>query len=1215
MFYNHQEIEKKWQNYWEDNQTYKTENASTKPKFYVLDMFPYPSGAGLHVGHPLGYIASDIYARFKRHQGFNVLHPIGYDSFGLPAEQYAIQTGQHPAITTEQNITRYEEQLRKIGFSFDWNREVRTSDASYYKWTQWIFIELFHSWYNKTSDKAEPISTLIQHFSEKGTKGINAAQNDDLNFTAEEWNNASELDKQDILLNYRLAYRAETTVNWCPALGTVLANDEVKDGKSERGGYPVFQKKMMQWSMRITAYSERLLQGLQKLDWPQPLKDSQEYWIGKSQGASVRFPLSPEGEKTSTNDSLQNNSLQSDSKKFGYLTGGNNSALLIKYAQKMRDFPTDAEKLLWENLKSKNLGDKFRQQHLIGDFIADFVCLSKRLIIEIDGGYHDEVEQQILDEERTNQLNDLGFEVIRFKNEEVLGNLDEVLNTIKNVLSTKEDIRLDEQQEESVEYGTENQPLFSPSGERGIEVFTTRPDTIFGATFMVLAPENPLVEKLTTPEQKAEVEKYVEETSKKTERDRMADVKNVSGAFTGSYAVNPFTGKNIPIYISDYVLMGYGTGAVMAVPAHDERDHRFAKKFGLEIVNVIENDFDIQEQSYDSKDSVCVNSEFLNGLNYNEAKKLIISKIVEKGIGFGTTNYKQRDAIFSRQRYWGEPVPVYYKNGMPYTLPVSALPLELPEVEKYLPTEDGDPPLGNAKEWYWLPLSPEGENGGKIVSKSEWEASPLGRFGGALELSTMPGWAGSSWYFLRYMDPKNDGEFCAKELSDYWGQVDLYIGGSEHATGHLLYSRFWNMFLKDRGYINQDEPFQKLINQGMILGMSAFVYKLHPDYPSDIKFDLKDLEINFPNNLFVSKKIANSVLNYKKTVADLAFKDDFKEGGLDFYYNSIEAPKELLDLGGLYFNALKKLNPNTPEIDILEDVLFLGDIQSLHVDVSLLKGTSDELDIEKFKQWRAEFNDAEFILDNGELYDSNSSPSGRSGGAYITEREVEKMSKSKYNVVNPDDIAEEYGADCLRLYEMFLGPLEQSKPWNTQGLSGVYGFLKKFYNLYFDGDAFSVSDEEPTKEELKVLHTLIKKFMFDIQNFSFNTSVSQFMIAVNELQKLKCNKRKILEPLAIVISPYAPHICEELWSLLGHKNSIEFEPFPKFDEKYLVEDEIEYPVSFNGKMRFKIPLSADLKVQEIEEIVTKDEKVLQILEGKQPKKIIVVPKKIINIVF
>ena len=937
MFYDHKQIEQKWQKFWEENQTYKTENNSTKPKFYVLDMFPYPSGAGLHVGHPLGYIASDIYARFKRHQGFNVLHPIGYDSFGLPAEQYAIQTGQHPAITTEQNITRYEEQLRKIGFSFDWSREVRTSDASYYKWTQWIFIELFHSWYNKTSDKAESIETLVEHFSKFGTENLNAVQNDELNFTAEEWNAADENKKQDILLNYRLAYRAETTVNWCPALGTVLANDEVKDGKSERGGYPVFQKKMMQWSMRITAYSERLLNGLKTLDWPQPLKDSQEYWIGKSQGAAVKFKVSGMDEK--------------------------------------------------------------------------------------------------------------------------------------------------------------------------IEVFTTRPDTIFGATFMVLAPENPLVSTLTTAEQKSEVENYIEETSKKTERDRMADVKNVSGAFTGSYAVNPFTGKNIPIYISDYVLMGYGTGAVMAVPAHDERDHRFAKKFGLEIINVIENDVDIQEESYDSKDSVCVNSEFLNGLNYNDAKAKIISEIEKMGIGHGTTNYRQRDAIFSRQRYWGEPVPVYYKEGMPYTLPVSALPLELPEVEKYLPTEDGDPPLGNAKNFAW------DEANQKVVSVDLIDEKTVF----PMELSTMPGWAGSSWYFLRYMDPKNNGEFCAKDLSDYWGQVDLYIGGSEHATGHLLYSRFWNMFLKDRGYINQDEPFQKLINQGMILGMSAFVYRIDG------------------TNQFVSKSLAK----------------DYQT-------------------------------------------------QKIHVDVSLLKGTSDELDIEAFKKWRAEFADAEFILEDGK---------------YITEREVEKMSKSKYNVVNPDDIAEEYGADCLRLYEMFLGPLEQSKPWNTQGLSGVYGFLKKFYNLYFDGDNFSVSEEEPTKAELKVLHTLIKKFTFDIQNFSFNTSVSQFMIAVNEFQKMKCNKRAILEPLAVIISPYAPHICEELWEKLGKNTSIEFEKLPELNEAYLVEDEINYPVSFNGKMKFTLALAADLDAKQIEEIAMSNEKVQEILAGATPKKIIIVPKKIINIVF
>ncbi|MDN5422980.1 MAG: leucine--tRNA ligase, partial [Chryseobacterium sp.] len=932
MFYDHQQIEKKWQKYWEENQTYKTSNNTDKPKFYVLDMFPYPSGAGLHVGHPLGYIASDIYARYKRHQGFNVLHPVGYDSFGLPAEQYAIQTGQHPAITTEENINRYEEQLKKIGFSFDWSRELRTSDASYYKWTQWIFIELYHSWYNKDTNKAESIDTLIQHFAEKGTEGLNANQNDELNFTAEEWKDSSDLDKEDILLNYRLAFRAETTVNWCPALGTVLANDEVKDGKSERGGFPVFQKKMMQWSMRISAYSERLLQGLQTLDWPQPLKDAQEYWIGKSQGAQVQF--------------------------------------------------------------------------------------------QVEG--HEEI----------------------------------------------------------------------------VEVFTTRPDTIFGATFMVLAPENPLVDTITTEAQKAEVDTYIEETSKKTERDRMSDVKNVSGAFTGSYAINPFSGEKMPIYISDYVLMGYGTGAVMAVPAHDERDHRFAKKFNLDIKKVVDTDEDVQEKSFDSKDSVCVNSDFLNGLNYNEAKSKIISEIENKGIGHGTTNYRQRDAIFSRQRYWGEPVPIYYKQEMPYTLPVSALPLELPEVEKYLPTEDGDPPLGNAKEFAW------DEANQKVVATDLIDNKTVF----PLELSTMPGWAGSSWYFLRYMDPSNDEVFTNKDLSDYWGQVDLYIGGSEHATGHLLYSRFWNMFLKDRGYIKNNEPFQKLINQGMILGMSAFVYRIDG------------------TNQYVSKNLAGD-----------------------------------------------------------------HQTQKIHVDVSLLKGTSDELDTEAFKAWRPDYANAEFILEDGK---------------YITDREVEKMSKSKYNVVNPDDICEEYGADGLRLYEMFLGPLEQSKPWNTQGLSGVYGFLKKFWNLYFNGDTFEVSDEEPTKAEYKVLHTLIKKVVYDIENFSFNTSVSSFMIAVNELQKIKCNKRNILEPLAVIISPYAPHICEELWSMLGNTESVEFEKFPILNEDYLVEDEIEYPVSVNGKMKFKISLSAQLSAKEVEDLVISDEKMQPILEGKTPKKIIVVHHRI-----
>lgn len=938
MFYNHQEIDRKWQSFWKEKNTFRAENITEnggKPKFYVLDMFPYPSGAGLHVGHPLGYIASDIYSRYKRHQGYNVLHPIGYDSFGLPAEQYAIQTGQHPALTTEVNINRYEEQLRKIGFSFDWSREIRTSDSSYYRWTQWIFVELFHSWYNKTTDRAEPITTLVSHFEVNGTKKLSACQTQDVEFSAEQWNAFSEEKKQEVLLNYRLAFRAETTVNWCPALGTVLANDEVKDGKSERGGYPVFQKKMMQWSMRITAYSERFLKGLDTLDWAESIKESQKNWIGKSSGASVKF-----------------------------------------------------------------------------------------------------------------QIKDIDAE---------------------------------------------------------IEVFTTRPDTIFGVSFLTLAPEHELVLKITSEEQRAEVEAYIETTTKRSERERMADVKTISGVFTGAYAVHPFTQELIPIWIGDYVLAGYGTGAVMAVPAGDDRDYAFAKHFDIEFKNIFNQD--ISEKAFTEKENFELqNSDFLNGLEYQSATSKIISELESRGIGLGTTTYRQRDAIFSRQRYWGEPVPIYYKGDIPYTLPVDCLPLELPEVEKYLPTEDGDPPLGNAKTFAW------DEKNKKVVSTDLIDNHSVF----PLELSTMPGWAGSSWYFLRYMNPDNNLDFCNREISDYWGQVDLYIGGSEHATGHLLYSRFWTMFLKDRNYISHEEPFQKMINQGMILGISAFVFRIDG------------------TNQFVSKNLAKN-----------------------------------------------------------------HETQKIHIDISLLKGASDELDTEKFRAWRPEFRDAEFILEDEK---------------YITEREVEKMSKSKYNVVNPDDICEEYGADCLRLYEMFLGPLEQSKPWNTQGLSGVYGFLKKLYNLYFEGDKVNISDEEPTKEEYKILHTLIKKVVYDIEHFSFNTSVSQFMIAVNDLQKLKCNKRAILEPLAVVISPYAPHICEELWQILGNSESVEYVPFPIFDEKYLVEDEIEYPVSFNGKVRFKLSLSAELSKEDIEEIVLKNDKVLAQLNGNNPKKIIVVPKKIINIV-
>ncbi|MFJ1261150.1 leucine--tRNA ligase [Capnocytophaga canis] len=951
MNYNHKDIEAKWQKYWSENQTFKTENYSEKPKFYVLDMFPYPSGAGLHVGHPLGYIASDIFARYKRHKGFNVLHPQGYDSFGLPAEQYAIQTGQHPEKTTRENIARYREQLDKIGFSFDWSREVRTSNADYYKWTQWIFIQLFHSWYNNTTNKAEDIQTLVQHFEKFGTENLNAAQTEELHFTAEQWKNYSEEEKQNILLNYRLAFRAETTVNWCPALGTVLANDEVVNGVSERGGYPVFQKKMTQWSMRITAYSERLLQGLETVDWSESVKESQRNWIGKSKGASIKF----------------------------------------------------------------------------------------------------------------------------------------------KVLSSKS---------QDVEPETSN--------VEHITVFTTRPDTIFGVTYLTLAPEHELVLQITTEAQKQAVLDYIEATSKRSERDRMADTKTISGVFTGAYAVCPATGYYLPIWIGDYVLAGYGTGAVMAVPAGDERDYAFAKHFagaeGMpEIINIF--DKDISENAFTEKGGFKLqNSDFLNGMDYEEATEKILEELEKTGVGKAKINYRQRDAIFSRQRYWGEPVPVYYKNGMPYTLPLSALPLELPEVEKYLPTEDGDPPLGNAKEYAWN----EAEE--KIVSIDLIDNQSVF----PLELSTMPGWAGSSWYWLRYMDAHNEKEFASQETLNYWQNVDLYIGGSEHATGHLLYSRFWNKFLKDRGFIQAEEPFQKMINQGMILGTSAFVYRLEG------------------TNTFVSK----GQIGDKK-------------------------------------------------------------VQQIHADVSLVNASS-ELDIEGFKQWRPDFADAEFILDEN--------------GKYIVGHEVEKMSKSKYNVVNPDDICEQYGADTLRLYEMFLGPLEQAKPWNTAGITGVSGFLKKFYNLYFDADAVSISDEEPTKEEYKILHTLIKKVEYDIENFSFNTSVSAFMIAVNELQKIKCNKRAILEPMAVLISPYAPHIAEELWEVLGHNESISRVPFPTFEEKYLVESTKEYPVSFNGKVRFKIELPLDMPNEEVEKIILADERTQAQLGGNPPKKIIVVKGKIVNVV-
>ena len=942
--YHFNEIEAKWQKYWAENQTFKAENFSEKPKYYVLDMFPYPSGAGLHVGHPLGYIASDIYARYKRHQGYNVLHPQGYDSFGLPAEQYAIQTGQHPAKTTTENIKRYREQLDKIGFSFDWSREVRTSDPEYYKWTQWIFIQLFESWYCKLHEQSFPISDLISVFEKEGNSGLNAKCGNELpDFSAAMWNSFSEDKKQKILLNYRLTYLAETEVNWCPQLGTVLANDEIVNGVSERGGFPVIKKKMTQWSMRISVFGERLLQGLETLDWSESLKETQRNWIGKSVGASVEFKL--------------------------------------------------------------------------------------------------------VDEKK------------EFK-------------------------------------------------DTAIKTFTTRPDTIFGVTFLTLAPEHELVNKITTIDQRIEVGEYITVSAKKTERERMADVKNITGVFTGAYAKHPITKELIPIWIGDYVLAGYGTGAVMAVPCGDQRDYDFAKHFGISIKNIFEG-IDISEKAHSEKEgTIIANSYFINGLSYKEATDKVIEKLEKKHRGAKEINYRLRDAVFSRQRYWGEPFPVYYKDGLPQMIAAKHLPIRLPEIEKYLPTETGEPPLGRADVWAW------DTNNNKIVSNEHIDNIIIF----PLELNTMPGWAGSSWYMFRYMDALNKEEFASKEAMNYWKNVDLYIGGCEHATGHLLYSRFWVKFLKDRGFLSVGEPFKKLINQGMILGESAFIHRVEGE-----------------NKLVTSSQIE-----------------------------------------GL----------NT---------------QSIHVDISFVN-TSNELDIEAFKNWRPEYKDAEFITEED--------------GTFKVSREVEKMSKSKYNVVNPDDICTQYGADTLRMYEMFLGPLEQAKPWSTAGITGVHSFLKKMWRLFHSGvdESLFVTDKPASKDNLKTLHKTIKKVIEDIENFSFNTSVSTFMIAVNELSTQKCNSKEVLAPLLVLLSPYAPHISEELWSKLGNKESISTASFPKFEEKFLKEDVKKYPISFNGKMRFTLELPLDLSKDEIESVVMSHEKTIHYLEGRMPKKVIIVPGKIVNIV-
>jgi leucyl-tRNA synthetase len=1169
MKYNPNEIDARWQKYWADNQTFAASNTSNKPKYYVLDMFPYPSGAGLHVGHPLGYIASDIVARFKRHKGFNVLHPQGYDSFGLPAEQYAIQTGQHPDKTTKENIARYREQLDKIGFSFDWSREVRTSNADYYKHTQWIFIQLFNSWYNKNTDKAEDISTLISLFSADGNTAVNAVCDDNIaSFSAAEWHSFDDEAQQKILLQYRLTYLAETEVNWCPGLGTVLANDEIVNGVSERGGHPVIRKKMTQWSMRISAYAERLLKGLDTIDWSESIKESQRNWIGKSVGAMVSFNLMPHPQPLSKGEGSQdaeNNKLQSA---YGYQTANPLYAKeLVANARSNRKEATEAEDFLWQEVRNSKLGFKIRRQHYIGNFIADFVCLEKKLIIEVDGEYHNDLEQKEKDDERTLILEQKYFyKVIRFTN-------DEVINDLKSVVS-KIETKLKERKSESI---STLAPLSFGEGlgERSIEVFTTRPDTIFGVTFMTLAPEHPLVQEITTEECRQSVNDYIQKTAKRSERERMADVKTISGVFTGAYAEHPFTKEPIPVWIGDYVLAGYGTGAVMAVPCGDERDYAFANFFkgtlGMpEIKNIF--DQDVSQEAYGAKEGFkLVDSDFLNGLGYKEGTQKVIEALEKINQGQGKTNYRLRDAVFSRQRYWGEPFPVYYVNGLPQMIDAKHLPIVLPEVEKYLPTEDGLPPLGNATTWAW--------DVEKLCVVSCELIDDVKVF--PLELNTMPGWAGSSWYWMRYMDAHNENEFASQEALAYWENVDLYIGGSEHATGHLLYSRFWNKFLKDKGFAPTEEPFKKLINQGMILGMSAFVYRLY-SIPMIGKASTGNIEDNavrdYHSYVCVSKEIYDKIIQkklsnneYSELSKKLIEKIDLKNTQLPI--GERKYSRQLTNIGALPY----------------------------HVDLSVINEITNELDVEKFKvhSLYSDYKDAEFISENGK---------------YIVGREVEKMSKSKYNVVNPDDICNEYGADTLRLYEMFLGPLEQAKPWNTAGITGVFGFLKKLWRLYFDDNGLIITENEPSKDSLKSLHKTIKKATEDIENFSFNTSVSQFMICVNELSSQNCHERAILEPLAITISPYAPHIAEELWKQLGHSGSIALVDYPICNEKYLVESDKEYPVSFNGKMKFTMVLPLDLSVAQIEEIVMKDERTVKQLDGKIPNKVIIVPGKVINLV-
>nr|WP_291592590.1 class I tRNA ligase family protein [Bacteroides sp.] len=1031
MEYNFREIEKKWQKRWVEEKTYQVTEDDSKQKFYVLNMFPYPSGAGLHVGHPLGYIASDIYARYKRLQGFNVLNPMGYDAYGLPAEQYAIQTGQHPAITTINNIDRYREQLDKIGFSFDWNREIRTCDPEYYHWTQWAFLKMFNSYYCNDEQEARPIEELEKAFAIYGNEGLNAACSEEISFTAEEWKAKSEKEQQEILMNYRIAYLGETMVNWCAELGTVLANDEVVDGVSERGGFPVIQKKMRQWCLRVSAYAQRLLDGLDTIEWTESLKETQRNWIGRSEGAEIQF--------------------------------------------KVKD-------------------------------------------------------------------SDLEF-----------------------------------------------------------TIFTTRADTMFGVTFMVLAPESELVAQVTTPEQKAEVDAYIDRTKKRTERERIVD-RSVTGVFSGSYAINPFTGEAVPIWISDYVLAGYGTGAIMAVPGHDSRDYAFAKHFGLEIRPLVEG-CDVSEESFDAKEGIVCNSPrpdvtpycdlSLNGLTIKEAIETTKKYVKDHNLGRVKVNYRLRDATFSRQRYWGEPFPVYYKDGMPYVIDESCLPLELPEVAKFLPTETGEPPLGHATKWAWDTVN-------KCIADNE-KIDNVTIF--PLELNTMPGFAGSSAYYLRYMDPRNHEALVDPKIDQYWKNVDLYVGGTEHATGHLIYSRFWNKFLHDVGVSVMEEPFQKLVNQGMIQGRSNFVYKIIFNFPnnqpksffiSNRYYEKITTDIYYPFPTELNEWFPNEL---RKEIEKQLGENYFINNGIDFeaYSNTV---KENHEKGRPDTNNLEENIHSVFSAKEHKKLPFELIVQRLHVDVNIV--SNDILDLEAFKAWRPEYKTAEFVLEDGK---------------YICGWAVEKMSKSMFNVVNPDMIVEKYGADTLRMYEMFLGPVEQSKPWDTNGIDGVHRFIRKFWSLFYSRtDEYLVKDEPATKEELKALHKLIKKVTGDIEQFSYNTSVSAFMICVNELFNLKCSKKEILKQLVIVLAPFAPHVCEELWDVLGHETSVCDAEWPAFNEEYLKEDTINYTISFNGKARFNMEFAADEASEAIQAAVLADERSQKWIEGKTPKKVIVVPKKIVNVV-